>query len=89
MRDIFQGASLTVAWLGESAVDTDQAFDVLQGETFDRDNLMSLIPFVSRPYWSRVWIIQEICVSDDILIVCGKRILPWSSMFEERMHAII
>ncbi|KAK4442713.1 hypothetical protein QBC34DRAFT_281852, partial [Podospora aff. communis PSN243] len=34
--------------------------------------------FLTRPYWSRVWIIQELCVAREILLVCGDQTAPWS-----------
>ncbi|KAK0716116.1 heterokaryon incompatibility protein-domain-containing protein [Lasiosphaeris hirsuta] len=32
---------------------------------------------LSRPYWGRLWIIQELMLAQDILLMCGDRALPW------------
>lgn len=31
----------------------------------------------SKPYWRRVWIIQEVVVAQNIKILCGKHYLDW------------
>lgn len=31
----------------------------------------SLTAFMSRPYWTRIWIVQELILSDNPIIVCG------------------
>ncbi|KAH7087516.1 heterokaryon incompatibility protein [Paraphoma chrysanthemicola] len=37
-----------------------------------------LYDFFDRPYWRRLWIIQELCMGHaDMPIVCGKRITQW------------
>jgi hypothetical protein len=40
--------------------------------------LKALKRFLSRPYWHRLWIIQELAMGrEDTPIVCGQRIVPW------------
>jgi hypothetical protein len=34
----------------------------------------------SRPYWKRVWIIQEISKGREVYILCGLRSIEWSSL---------
>src|SRR5271168_5357205 len=38
------------------------------------------VAFFSRPYWSRLWIIQELCAAKDIVVVCGHDTVPWPSL---------
>lgn len=33
--------------------------------------------FCSRPYWTRVWVVQEVILSKNATIVCGTRSIPW------------
>lgn len=33
-----------------------------------------------REYWTRLWIIQEVLLSTDILLCCGDESLPWSCL---------
>lgn len=42
----------------------------------------SLLSFRSRPYFSRLWIIQEIAMGDeDSLILCGAKVTTWGAMY--------
>jgi hypothetical protein len=50
----------------------------LEQEEFLRQ-MMSLIHLVSRPWWKRMWIIQEVALGLDVLVVCGPRHIPWST----------
>jgi hypothetical protein len=54
-------------------------------ETLDEQTLCSLrsalTHFVSRPYWSRVWVVQEIALSEGkILILCGTDAIVWDDL---------
>jgi hypothetical protein len=33
---------------------------------------------LTRPWWSRIWIVQEVAVARDLLVVCGERTAPWN-----------
>jgi hypothetical protein len=50
----------------------------LEQEEFLRQ-MMSLIHLLSRPWWKRMWIIQELALGPDVLVVCGSRHIPWST----------
>lgn len=36
--------------------------------------------FFKRPFWRRVWIIQEIVSGSGVSILCGSRVASWSSL---------
>jgi len=38
--------------------------------------LDSIRSFLKRPYWSRIWIVQELCVAREILLACGDQTAP-------------
>jgi hypothetical protein len=38
---------------------------------------MALADFLNRPYWTRAWIVQEIALSKETIVMCGKHSLPW------------
>jgi hypothetical protein len=40
----------------------------------------ALYKFTRRPYWFRTWIIQELVVGEDILILCGPRAISWERL---------
>lgn len=31
-----------------------------------------------RPYWNRIWVVQEVLLARDATILCGDRAVPWS-----------
>ncbi|OCL07959.1 HET-domain-containing protein [Glonium stellatum] len=37
----------------------------------------ALQAFISRPWFSRIWVIQEVVVAEKALVICGKDTLPW------------
>lgn len=41
--------------------------------------MMSLVHLFSRPWWRRMWIIQEVALAPHVLLVCGSRQIPWST----------
>jgi SpoVK/Ycf46/Vps4 family AAA+-type ATPase len=45
-------------------------------DIFDQ-HWMALRKIFSRPYWSRVWIMQEVLLSSRALVCCGKACSPW------------
>jgi hypothetical protein len=41
--------------------------------------------FLSRPYWSRTWIIQEIVLARELLCYCGPDVASWDELLGERL----
>lgn len=39
--------------------------------------LAAMTVFIDRPYFSRVWIVQEIALAKDLILQCGQNIMPW------------
>jgi hypothetical protein len=55
--------------------------------TFPRDAVKAVYRLMRRPYWHRVWILQEVSLpSDDPLIGCGYWWLPWSTFRSGTLH---
>jgi hypothetical protein len=42
---------------------------------------MALLSICTRPYWSRLWIIQEILSSSSVDILCGSKVLGWEEFW--------
>ncbi len=73
MRDIYTGASSVIVWLG-LAVDTEElAFMLTRYPTLLRADEASgaLIRLLNKPYWSRVWVVQEFVLAKTVEIWCG------------------
>jgi hypothetical protein len=44
------------------------------------DELLALDDLLTRSYWYHAWVVQEIAVSKDILIFCGRVSFSWNSI---------
>lgn len=40
--------------------------------------------FSERPYWKRVWIVQEIAAAKDSVVLCGSQSMPWEGLVRAR-----
>ncbi|GJC99386.1 pectinesterase [Colletotrichum higginsianum] len=44
--------------------------------------------FVSRPYWSRIWIVQEFTLAKELWVLCGPSAISWASLQQFRPFGI-
>ncbi|OTB01578.1 hypothetical protein M426DRAFT_63793, partial [Hypoxylon sp. CI-4A] len=58
MSDIFSLADSVIAWLGPESEDSNLALDTLTTRRFAQDR-SAILAFFKRPYWLRMWVIQE------------------------------
>lgn len=85
MGDIYRRATCVKAWIGEADVDLEYAFAYLRNrklrqvvesehysETVKRAS-HSLQQVMLRPYWQRLWIIQEIGMGRKVMVLAGGR----------------
>lgn len=97
MRDIYSRASSVAIFLGgdEDAPDTrllKETGDGLfyrgnQGDvTWDaaRD-YVAVHALFNRPYWSRIWVIQEVLLSRKAIVVLGETTVPLQSLLKARL----
>lgn len=88
MGQVYKTASSVVVWLGNAANESDEACDIISGmanlteawirnwkaENFEVLNWSSIYHLLNRPYWRRVWIIQELAMNrDNTTFLCGNR----------------
>lgn len=89
MRSIFAKAKRVVIYVGPDATqkivrlfkcfnDTDYHHFHHPGrhQCFDQ---LELSEFLSRPWWSRVWILQEVAVAKEALLMCGTATIDWAN----------
>lgn len=80
MASIFSSAENAYAWLGESDADCHFAMSYL---TYPRDqrlhgNSMVVQYFdelLARPFWKRIWIVQELVLAKQLWLLCGNQIV--------------
>ncbi|KAF2176770.1 hypothetical protein K469DRAFT_645244 [Zopfia rhizophila CBS 207.26] len=79
MAKIYGQANRVIVWLGETENDSDRALEEirvapgqysmnsLNGEVV----LRAILALLQRPWFRRIWIIQEVAAARNILIICG------------------
>jgi len=48
----------------------------------------ALAIMLHRPWFHRAWIVQEVSVAKDVLIVCGRAVIPWDDLVCGIRHAV-
>jgi hypothetical protein len=101
MGDIYRKAQRVLAWLGPGGRATDLAMNILNsigdmrgtpnGFLWRLSDRKALQSFVQHPYFSRMWIVQEVILAREVIIHCGKITLPWSklSMFLDDLQEVV
>ena len=84
MGHIYSKASNVVAWLGAASYESDLAVAYLNNaELFlpdDGEALAAVSDLLQRPYWRRVWIVQELAKGAAVQIWCGSRSIQWKAL---------
>jgi hypothetical protein len=85
MGKIFHHATKVLVWLGEAADDSDFLLEHIKpredwgydwGGPLDLRTWTAMFHFYSRPYWRRVWVIQEILGARCLDLFCGMKCTP-------------
>ncbi|KAM0169103.1 hypothetical protein ACHAPF_010289 [Botrytis cinerea] len=78
MAKIFGLADRVIVYLGEAADDSDQALKIIRGvedELMDpsssKENEKRILELLKRPWFQRIWVLQEVGLARCILIMCG------------------
>ncbi|KAK2758642.1 hypothetical protein FQN54_003332 [Arachnomyces sp. PD_36] len=84
MGNIFRQANQVVVWLGDAQDITEAAINPLSSEnaTETLSNSVQRVFFtlLSKSYWTRVWIIQELAEASKITVLCGHYNLLWEGL---------
>jgi hypothetical protein len=91
MREVYENASEVQIWLGPAGVYSHDGINVLTGltqaegimkgldgpfATFDHHALDDIL---SRDWWSRLWVVQEVAVAKRAKLICGYDVMSWPS----------
>lgn len=100
MSRIYSQAAGVIIYLGGSSDDSDLAIEFIM-ECYDpspdnsslsfprSDTLMdALRNFFLRPWFTRVWVIQEVFLSSEKTVYCGEKEIPWSAL-ENFKHYLV
>lgn len=96
MHMLYQRAEQVIVWLGLEADDSKKAMKFLERlyaykdeipifwATLTLSDLFEYLPPLSRmllrPYWQRVWVVQELMAGKNIIIFCGQDQIEWSHL---------
>ncbi|KAH6622036.1 heterokaryon incompatibility protein-domain-containing protein [Boeremia exigua] len=72
MTQIYSQASRVLVWLGEAADDTEDAFQEILGIRND-EYIGAVKRMVERPWFGRVWVLQEVAAARQIRVLCGEQ----------------
>ena len=81
MGDLYRSAVRVLIWLGPSTVATDHAMEMLgtakivevQLSLLAGEESSALTDWCENPYWSRIWIIQEVLLARTALLLYGSK----------------
>lgn len=79
MEDTYRKATTIAAWLGMPGESKNK-------ERTGRDHTPKLASpalvgeIIDRPYWSRMWIVQELILAKDIILLYGHYRFPWKGI---------
>nr|KAK5440395.1 hypothetical protein LTR18_007683 [Exophiala xenobiotica] len=94
---IFSGADLVWIHLGEACAKTSGALDIIEktigtGRLSDQtENLEPVLNLLERSWFERLWVIQEVCVAKQAVVVHGSDWIYWQDMasFCAKMHSSV
>ena len=94
MAEIYKQAQKVIVWLGNAADGSEIAMDFFTRLAAQDDNIsphlvahlgyrtamsVQLHDFLSRPWFSRVWTLQEAAVATDCVVQCGSQQIHWTA----------
>jgi hypothetical protein len=84
MGTIYRKAKKVAVWLGDTQdIEADDITSLCAEDANTANHTLSvsarraLMQLLSRPYWTRMWIIQELAAASSIVILCGCHQLSW------------
>lgn len=86
MGIIYSRAALVRVWLGPAVPLAKRLFEAMESvcqtnassSEFEAADLASdLLDLISRAYWTRLWVIQEVVLASALVIHCGTHSLSW------------
>lgn len=73
MRAVYSTAQSAIAWLGEATHDEGTAFHLAANALYHSSDEAPgpMAALLNKPYWSRVWIVQEFLLAKSLDLWCG------------------
>ncbi|KAI2602746.1 HET-domain-containing protein [Hypoxylon sp. NC1633] len=87
MKRIFSTAASVVVWLGDVAGSVYDTLEMIlkynwsQGKknllSCPEESLRGLEELFNRPWWKRIWIVQEVVAARELVVLLGDTFFPW------------
>ncbi|KAJ1323046.1 ankyrin repeat domain-containing protein 50 [Microdochium nivale] len=77
MAKIYAKASRVIVWLGEAAATSGQALEHIRMSSnrgsppLDETNKQAILDLLERPWFQRIWVLQEVSAARHVLVKCG------------------
>lgn len=82
MAQIYAKADAVAIWLGIEDDNSDRAIDALKSGIRWLWPRTSVETLFRRPYWGRLWILQEILMAKEIFVLCGDEDFHWLNLVD-------
>ncbi|OTA62910.1 HET-domain-containing protein [Hypoxylon sp. EC38] len=90
MKRIFSAASSVIVWLGDAEGSVHATLEMIlkcnwsRGKknifNYPEKSLRGLNELFGRPWWKRIWIVQEVVAAREIVVLLGDTIFPWTML---------
>lgn len=83
MSEIYSRASRVLIYLGEWSKRSEEALPNVTKcvqTSATREDTTSLVKLAKRPYFKRLWVIQEVARADRASVVCGDLVMHWKDL---------
>jgi hypothetical protein len=97
MQRMYRGASQVIVYLGDSTDGTDRAIEILEHESqglsplitddISKKDIQCVQELVARPWFHRVWVLQEIASARSAVVLCGEHPTAWNQTFHRNMDS--
>ncbi|KAK4496540.1 hypothetical protein PRZ48_012520 [Zasmidium cellare] len=94
MADIYQKAEHVLVWLGPAYANSDPAMKALardarywkrqmkREKVFWKPEGAAIRSLCERPYWTRLWVFQELVQAKAVLLMCGNTSISWKAFVD-------
>lgn len=89
MREIYQQGSQTLVWLGTLPHRAWNAFKHIHAISHASDSapakvrseqVIDIRALLELPYFTRIWVVQEVAVSSSVRVLCGRQSISWDDL---------
>ncbi|KAK6531829.1 hypothetical protein TWF694_002994 [Orbilia ellipsospora] len=91
MGTLYSRAKRVIVWVGDERKEDSRALKILnrlqpaptsEEVCVDDDDVRQIENFLSRDWFTRMWIIQELVLSDNVTVKCGSSELQWNAVIQ-------